>query len=83
MFIRYAKSCNHLLAAHHAIGDAIINAIRTSFKNAFETLMVKKKMKHPTCYFSPLQVFPIIHNLTPQSAHADAGVFTCIPTIVG
>ena len=36
IFIRYAKSCNHLFPAHHAIGEAIRIAMPTSFMKSFD-----------------------------------------------
>src|SRR5664279_4722907 len=36
IFILYAKSCNHLFVINQATGDAIINAINTSFKKSFD-----------------------------------------------
>ena len=37
IFMRNAKSCSHLFAAHHATGDAIRIAMATSFINSFES----------------------------------------------
>lgn len=35
--ILYAKSCSHILIAHHATGTEIMNAIATSNRNSFDT----------------------------------------------
>src|ERR1700694_2098683 len=40
MVIRYAKLCNHLFITHQATGNAMHDAMNTSFKNSFESICV-------------------------------------------
>src|SRR4051812_8898443 len=56
MLIRYAKSCNHLLAAHHATGDTMTMAITISNTKSFDTSEATCKTDAPNTLRIPISL---------------------------
>ena len=51
---RYAKSSSHLFIAHHATGNAITEAISTSFKKSFESIVTIFVTDAPNTFRIPI-----------------------------
>ena len=56
IFIRYAKSCNHLLLAHQAIGEAIRIAMPTSFIKSFDNNLTTPVTEAPSTLRIPISL---------------------------
>jgi hypothetical protein len=54
IFMRYAKSCNHSFMKYHASGDAMINAIITSFKKSLDNKLMMFEIEAPNTFRIPI-----------------------------
>src|SRR6185437_2406933 len=54
MFTRYAKPCNHLSMAYQATGNAMNDAIITSFKKSFEISATIPGTLAPNTFLTPI-----------------------------
>ena len=56
IFVRYAKSCNHLFMANHAIGEAMTIAMSTSFRNSLDNNVTILEMLAPSTFLTPISL---------------------------
>ena len=56
IFVRYAKSCNHLFIANQATGDAIRIAMATNFKNSFDNNETMLPTLAPNTFLTPISL---------------------------
>src|SRR5437764_15464222 len=54
MVMRYAKLCNHSVAAHHEIGIAISNAIHINPRKSFESIATTLLTDAPITFLMPI-----------------------------
>lgn len=60
MFIRYAKSCNHLFMENHVSGNEISIAINTNFRNSIESIPVIAPGDAPKTFRIPISLTRIL-----------------------